>query len=115
PKHDGQDLAQGNVTVVRALVVAPAQVNAQPVPRQVTGGVVEGLDVSGCDLQELRRAEVGEGQVASHGEIGAVDLEHEARGGDRVVFLFHDVGKPRQVRGARRVVLVAEEVRDDAG
>ena len=77
--------------------------------------MVERLDVGLGDLEELRVAQLGEGQMAAHGQVRAVDLEHEAGLVDGVVLLLHDVGQPGQVGLAGRVVLVLQEVGDDAG
>ena len=49
-------------------------------------------------LQELGVAQVGEGEVPAHGQVGAVELEHEAGVVDGVVLLLHHVGQPGQIR-----------------
>jgi hypothetical protein len=110
-----QELTQRDVAMVRALVVAPAEVQAHPIGGDVAQGVIERLDVRRGDLQKLGVAQLVERQVPPHRQVGAVDLEHEPGPMDRVVLLFHDVGEARQVRLAARVVLVLHEVRDDAG
>src|SRR6202044_2982281 len=52
-QHQVDDVGQRDVGVVRALVVAPAQVHAQPVRRDVAGGVVDGLQALGHHAAEL--------------------------------------------------------------
>jgi hypothetical protein len=100
--------------VVWSFVVAPAEVQAHAVGRDVAQGVIQGLDVGGGDLQELGVADLGKREVPAHCQVRAVDLEHEPGLVDRVVLLFHDVGEARQIRLTARVVLVLQEVSDDA-
>jgi hypothetical protein len=57
---------------------------------------------------------VGELGVAPHGELGAVDLQEEARLDDGLVLLSHHVRHGLEVCLVVRVVLVREHVRDDA-
>ena len=77
--------------------------------------VVERLDVHPGAFAEFREAQVRILDVAAHGEVGAVDLQHDAGFGDRLVFLAHRLGDREQIRLLARVVVVAEEQRDDAG
>jgi len=115
PERDGQDLAERDVAVMRALVVAPAQVQAKSIGRDVAERVIERFHVGRGDLQELRVAQVGKRQVAAHRQVGTIDLEHEARAMNCVVLVLHHVGQPRQVGLATWIVLVLQEVGDDAG
>src|SRR5262245_2067595 len=114
-QRDRQELTQRDVPMVRALVVAPAEVQAHPVGRNIAQGVIQHLDVGRGDLEELGVAQLVEHEVPPHRQVGAVDLEHEPSPIDRVVLLLHDVPEAGQVRIAARVVLVLHEVRDDAG
>ena len=114
-QHDAEDLLERDVAVVRPFVVAPAQVQAQAVGGDVPERVVERFDIGLGDLHELSRAEVGEGQMAPHRQVRAIDLEHESGLVDGVVLLLHDVGQVGQIGLTARVVLVAQEMRDDAG
>ena len=50
-----EDVGEVDVAVVRTRVVAPAQVHAQPIGRDVAHGVVEGLDVHRDAAAERRR------------------------------------------------------------
>ena len=77
-EHDVDDVGERHVVVVRALVVAPAQMHAKLLGRDVAGGVIERLDVHADALAELLEVEVGVLDVPAHAEIGAVDLQHEA-------------------------------------
>ena len=62
---------------------------------------------------------VGQRVVAEHGpghrQVRAVDLEHDAGCGDRVVLGLHRVGQREDVLLVARVVVVGEERRDDSG
>src|SRR5499426_3592119 len=114
-EHGADDLAERDVAVVWSQVVAPAEMQAQPVGGDVPERVVERLDVALGDLHELRVGEIGEAEVAPHGEIGAVDLQHEPRAVDGVVLLLHHLHEPGEIGLAVREVLVGDEVRDDPG
>src|SRR5262245_44672191 len=100
---------------MRSFVVAPAEMQAHAVGRDVAQRVVERLHVGRRDLHELGVAQSREGQVSPHGQVRAIDLEHEAGPVDRVVLLLHHVDEPRQVGLPTRVILVSQEVSDDAG
>src|SRR5262245_53310017 len=52
--------------------------------------------------------------MASHSQIRAIDLEHESGLANGVVFLLHDVSQTGKIGLAARVVLVAQEMRDDS-
>ena len=58
---------------------------------------------------------VGVGRVAAHGQVRAVELDRGAGVGDRLVLVAHGLGDGEDVLLVGRVVLVAEEQRDDAG
>ena len=66
-------------------------------------------------LAEFLEVEVGVLDVPAHAEIGAVDLQHEARLGDRLVFVAHRLGDGVEVRLVILVVVVAKEQRHHAG
>ena len=75
---DFQNLGQGHVVVVWTRVVAPADVNPDPVGIDPLESVVEDLDVE-LDLgSKLGDRCVGKLQMATEGEIGTVDLEDES-------------------------------------
>ena len=65
----------GSSSLVVALVVAPAQVQAHAVGRDVAERVVQRLDVALGDLHELRVAELGKRDVTPHREVRAIDLQ----------------------------------------
>jgi len=66
-------------------------------------------------LAKAGEVEIGVLDVPAHGEIRAVDLQHEAGFGDGLVFVTHGVGDGVDVALEVLVVIVAEEQRDDAG
>ena len=101
--------------MVRAFVVAPAQMHAKLLGRDVLGGVVQRLDVQRDALAEFLEVEVGVLDVPAHAEIGAVELQHEAGFGDGLVFVAHRVGDGVDVGLEILVVVVAEEQRHHAG
>ena len=78
----------------------------------VTERVIERFDIRLGNLHKLCCAEVGECQMAPHSQIRAIDLEHESRLVNGVVFLLHDVSQVGEIGLTTRVVLVAQEMRD---
>ncbi len=114
-QHDVERVGERDVAVVRPFVIAPAEVHAQLLGRNVGDRVVERLDVHLRLLAPLRKGEVGVLDVPSHAQVRAVDLEDEAGLRDRLVLLPHRIGDREQVRLLGGIVLVAEEERHDAG
>ena len=68
-------------------------------------GRIERSDVGGGDGAEVRVAHVLVARVEPHGEVGAVDLQLEAGGDDRLVLGLHGGGE-----GAHVGLVVAVEV-----
>ena len=98
-EHDVDDVGERHVAVVRALVVAPAEVHAQLLGRDVRAAAWFSASTCSCALlAEARRdRQVGELDVAAHRQVGAVELQHEAGLGDRLVLVLHRVGDGVQV------------------
>jgi hypothetical protein len=90
-------------------------VDADLVGRDPGQRVVERLDVQAGHATELLQAQPGVLDVAAHGQVGAVDLQHEPRPRDRLVLVPHRLRDGGQVRLVAAVVLVAEEERDHPG
>ena len=85
---------QRQVGAVRAFVVAPADVQPHAVGRQAFDRAVERRDVALGDLvAEFVVGQVAVLVVAARAEIGAVDLQHEARLDDGAVFGLHHLGQ----------------------
>ena len=103
-----------DVEVVRALVVAPAQVDAHAVAGHVAQRLVDGVDVDGGALDEDLVGLVAVHDVAAHGEVGRVDLQVEAGLDDALVLGLHRLGDGVEVLVGAVVVLVGLEEGDDA-
>src|SRR6266545_4114074 len=110
-----EDVRQRDVVVMRALVVAPAEVHAHLVRRHRRQRVVESLDVQPGHRAELLEAQVGELDVTAHREIRAIDLEDEPRARHRLILVLHSLGDGEEICLVARVVLVVEEKGDDSG
>ena len=67
PQGHRQHAAQGDIPVVGALVVAPAEMHAHPVRRNVTSCVIQGLQAGVGGAEEFLVAGVRETHVSSHG------------------------------------------------
>src|SRR6266436_2292671 len=63
------DVLERHVAMMRALVIAPAQMEAQLLPRDVGDGVVERLDVKPRLLAEILDAQMCVLDVPAHGEV----------------------------------------------
>jgi hypothetical protein len=107
-EDDVDDFLERDIEVVRAFVIAPADVHSHGLGGYARGRGVERLDVGGDGAKELGFAEVLVAGVAAHREVGAVELELEAGGDDRLVLGPHrrdEVGKVGLVRGVELVRL----------
>ena len=100
--------------MVGAFVVAPAQVDAQLLGRDVGDRVVERLHVQLRALAELGDREVGVLDVPAHAEVGAVELQHQPALGHGLVLVAHGLGDGIDVGLEVLVVIVAEEQRHHA-
>ena len=109
------DLLERDVEVVRALVVAPAQVHAHAVGGNVAQRVVDRLHVALDAGHEFLVGAVAVHDVPAHGQVGRVDLQQHAGGHDRLVLHLHRLADRLQVLLQRAVVLVGLKQRDDPG
>ncbi len=100
---------------MRALVVAPAQVQAQLLGRNVRERVVERLDVQPRLLAEFLERKVRVLDVPAHAEVGAVDLQDDAGLCHRFILVAHRLGDREKIGFLARVVVVPEEEPDHSG
>src|SRR5581483_317002 len=110
--YDIDDVPERHVAVMRPLVVAPAQVQPQLIRRSVAKRMIERLDVHLRLLAELLQIKIGVLDVASHREVGTVDLQHETRLEQRGVLAAHGIGDRVQIRLFAWIIVVAKEERD---
>src|SRR5262245_7396203 len=107
-EHGIDDVLELDVVVVRAGIVAPAQVQPHLLRRQAARGLVHrldrhrhvGLDVGGADI-------AGEA-MGAHGQIGRVELQIEAGRHDRLVFDRQRRGRRLEIGLVRGIVEVGE-------
>ena len=83
------DLLERHVAMVRARVVAPAQVHAHAIRGNVRGRGVQHFDVLPRVLPEFLDRPVGEFSMTRHRQVGAVELQQEAGLDDRLVLRLH--------------------------
>ena len=92
-EKDGlDDVSERHVAMVRTFVISPAEVQAQPVRRDVLQRVIERFDVEPCLFAEFAEAQLGVLDVPPHREIWAVDLQDQTGLGNGLVFLPHSLG-----------------------
>jgi len=84
--------------MVRAFVVAPAQVHAHHLGRDAGERVVERRDVHAGALAKLRQVKIRILDVPPHGEIGTIDLQHDPGLRDRLVFVPHRICDRKQIK-----------------
>ena len=112
-EDDLGDLLEGDVMVVWPFVVAPANVHAHAVGGDPSDRCVQHFDVHARHVLEFLEVEPRVLRMPRHGEVGAIDLEHEARSDDRLVFAGERGAKRFEVVAVRWIVVVQEEGRDD--
>ena len=106
---DVDDVGERHVAVVRAGVVAPAQVHAHLLGGDVTSAWLSASMCSAIVSRNPARSSSANWRVAAHREVGAIDLQHDAGLGDRLVLVAHRLGDGEHVVLVAGVVVVAEE------
>ena len=114
-KHDVDDVGERHVAMVRPLVIAPAHMHARLLRRHIRQRMIQCLDMLPRSLAELLERQIGVLDMPPHREVGAIDLHRNACIRDCFVFVAHRLGDREQIRLLVRVILVAEEQRDDPG
>ena len=92
-----EDVGEGDVVVMRPLVVAPAEVDPELLGRDVGHRVIERREVQAGHPPELLEAEVGELDVPAHGQVRTVQLQDEAGPRHRLVLVPHGVRDGEEV------------------
>ena len=87
-----------DITDMRPLVIAPADVHANAILRHLGQRVVERLDMASRDLEEFGVGEIAKQHVARQGQVGAVELQIEPGGDDGFVFRLHRIGEGGEVQ-----------------
>src|SRR2546423_3304438 len=101
--------------VVWALVVAPAEMQAHALGRDVLGRRVEHLEMQVDDLTKLCQRQGPELPIPAGAQVRAIELQREAGVSDRLVLVFEDVGERPQVFLVGLIVTVALEARHLSG
>ena len=100
--------------MMRAFIIAPAEMHAHPLCRNVGQRPVQGFDMFGGPLAKLGHFEIRILDVPAHRQVRAIDLQIEASRHDRLVFGPHRIRDRREIGALAPVMVVAEEKRDDA-
>ena len=100
---------------MRAFIIAPADVHAQLLGRNVGGCGIERFDIGFRDLEEVFFRHVLISGVTGHREVGAVELQIEAGGCDGLIFWAHRGDEIGQIGFMARIILVGLEGGDEAG
>jgi hypothetical protein len=70
-----KDLFERHVTIVRALIVPPADVQTDVAGVDAFEGIVDGGDDPSSPIEELLERSIAKERVSLEGEIGRIDLE----------------------------------------
>src|SRR6476660_8490059 len=84
-EYDVEDVRKRHVAMVRTFIVAPAQVHSELFRGNIHDRMIEGLDVKLRAFAEVCEIQIGILDVASHAEVGTVDLKYETGAGDRFI------------------------------
>jgi len=114
-KNDLDDLGERDVVGVRAFVVAPADMDADHVGRNIAERMIERFGMESGTPQKLRFGEVLKSGVPRHCQIGAIDLQHKTRRDDGGVLFPHRLGDGRDIVFVAAIISVRQEARDHAG
>src|SRR5260370_37499572 len=101
--------------MMRTFVIAPAQMHAHAIRRNARERMVEHLDMELDRLAEVREGQILELDVATHREVGTVDLHNESSLVNRVILDAHRVAKRTDISLVALVVIVVEEERGNSG
>src|SRR5271166_994171 len=113
-QKDGfDDVPERHVAMMRAFVIAPAEVQTQLLRRDVLQRMIERLDMEPGLFAEFTKAQLGILNVPAHGEVRTVDLQDQTGLGDGLVFLPHSLGDRVEIGLLARIMPVVEEQRDD--
>ncbi len=95
--------------MMRAFVIAPAQVQAQLLGTRIAQRMIEGFDVQQCAFAELLQIQIRILDVPSHRQIRTIDLQYEARREQSRVFAAHRLGDGIEVLLLARVEVISKE------
>ena len=114
-KHDVQNVSQRHVVVMRTGVVAPTDVDANPLGIDAVQRVIQHLDAELDRDSKLRDRYIGKLQMTAKSEIGTVDLKEETAANDRPVLLAEGIGQGIQEVTAAVEMRRTHEHGDTAG
>src|SRR5262245_29699541 len=100
------DVLERHVTIVRALVVSPADVHAHALAWDIAQGMIDGVDDAVAKVEEILERPVLIGVVSLAREIWAVKLKQEAAGDDGLVLDPQRLGERAEKSFLARVILV---------
>src|SRR5277367_721879 len=101
--------------MMRAFIIAPAQMKAYPIRRNVCYRTIDGCDMELHDFLEFRGGGLGKPSMAANGQIGAIKLQDETCPVNSLVFFLHHVRENLKIFLVGRVEFVFEKQRDNSG
>ena len=113
--NDREDIGQGHVAIMGAVIVTPAYVQTNALGRNVHAGLIDSIDVNGDGILEFLQGRMLPLAVTLHGQIGAIELQHVTALVNEFVFLLHLARHGAHIGFVAVVELVAERSADDAG
>ena len=79
-------------------LISPAHVHSQLLGRDAGGRGVESFDVRSGQVQEFLLSQILKSGVSGHRQIGAIKLQLQATGCDRLILWPHGGDQIRQIR-----------------
>src|SRR5579859_7645922 len=111
----GQDRLQRHVAVVRSLIIAPADVHANPFAWNVAQTIVDGGDHAFDKAQEIAERPVLKRDVMLERQIRAIELEQKTLVCNRFIFDLKRAADRSEVGVLGVVMLVLDRRYHDAG
>src|SRR5579863_5945162 len=96
-EQNRQDVVESDVTIMRTLIIAPADVQAGAIGRDVQKRPIDRGDDHLDEIEEILEWPIGEGGVTFESEVGCINLKYEATRNDGFIFDAKGVGQRRQV------------------
>src|ERR1700730_6539222 len=98
--------------MVRTFIIAPAQMKPDSIRWNVGDRSVDGCNVEFNDLNKFCCGVLGKACMAADSQIGAIELQNEARPMDSLIFLLHDVRQDFEILLVALIIFVFKKKRD---
>src|ERR1700730_7862872 len=112
---DRQNVGEWHIAIMRPLVITPADMQPNPVARNIFECRVDRRDDAFDKAEEIAERTVLVGEMALEREVWAIELQQEAAADDRLVFPFERCAECREIGFLAVVIFVLHRSGDDPG